>query len=56
MANSQHIEWLHEGVETWNKRRERGRDFTPDLRNADLRSADLSNANLREADLRNLPT
>ena len=53
MANSQHIEWLHEGVETWNKRRERGRDFTPDLRNADLRSADLTNANLREADLRN---
>ena len=30
MANQQHIEWLKEGVEAWNKRREVDR-FTPDL-------------------------
>ena len=30
MANDQHIQWLLEGVPSWNKRRERDR-FTPDL-------------------------
>ena len=30
MANTQHIQWLLEGVEAWNKRRER-EDFVPDL-------------------------
>ena len=35
MANSEHIRWLLEGVESWNKRR--GEDgFTPDLCGADL--------------------
>jgi hypothetical protein len=30
MANQQHIEWLLEGVEAWNARRER-EDFVPDF-------------------------
>ena len=39
MANQQHIEWLQEGVEEWNKRRERCM-FTPDLSRAFLGAAD----------------
>ena len=35
MANQQHIKWLLEGVETWNKRRER-EDFVPDLSGVDI--------------------
>lgn len=55
MANPQHIEWLHEGVEAWNRRREQT-DFIPDLSNADLSNRDLfcinlSNANLNGAKL-----
>ena len=55
MANPQHIEWLHEGVEAWNRRREQI-DFIPDLSNADLSNRDLfcidlSNANLNGAKL-----
>ena len=30
MANPQHVEWLREGVESWNRRRE-NTPFTPDL-------------------------
>jgi uncharacterized protein YjbI with pentapeptide repeats len=36
MANPQHIEWLLEGVEAWNKRREEDR-FIPDFEEADIR-------------------
>ncbi|MCB1354428.1 MAG: pentapeptide repeat-containing protein [Rhodobacteraceae bacterium] len=50
MANPQHLEWLLEGVEAWNARRER-EDFTPDLRGAGLGGADLRAANLSRADL-----
>lgn len=35
MANPQHIDWLLEGVEAWNARRERN-DFVPDFEGADL--------------------
>lgn len=35
MANRQHIEWLKEGVESWNKRRAEN-DFWPDLDGANL--------------------
>ncbi len=36
MANARHIEWLLEGAEVWNARRER-QDFTPDFEGADIR-------------------
>ncbi len=35
MANKQHIQWLLEGVEAWNARRER-EDFVPDLSGVDI--------------------
>lgn len=35
MANPEHIEWLLEGVEAWNARRER-QNFSPDLVDADI--------------------
>ena len=35
MANDQHIEWLLEGVESWNERRSR-QAFTPDFSGADI--------------------
>ena len=35
MANEQHVEWLLEGVEAWNARRER-EDFVPDLSGVDI--------------------
>ncbi len=35
MATQKHIEWLLEGVESWNERRERD-DFCPDLAGADV--------------------
>ena len=30
MANQNHVDWLREGVEAWNSRRE-SNDFDPDL-------------------------
>ena len=35
MANLEHIEWLLEGVEAWNRRREQ-EDFRPDFEGADI--------------------
>lgn len=35
MANQKHIEWLLEGVNSWNARRQR-EDFTPDLKEVDI--------------------
>ncbi len=65
MANPEHIEWLLEGVESWNTRRAQS-DFTPDFENADLyekfENSDkldgegyipLVRFNLREANFRN---
>ena len=52
MAEQQHIEWLLEGVEAWNKRREQ-KDFRPDFSGAILRDAKLCNVNLLQANLTN---
>ena len=35
MAKSQHIEWLLEGVDVWNERREK-KDFLPDFNGSNL--------------------
>ena len=35
MGNPEHIEWLREGVESWNKRRE-NEEFTPDFESEDF--------------------
>lgn len=58
MANPEHVKWLKEGVEAWNKRRERknglipGLVFSAKLQDADLRDAKLRGADLIQADLR----
>ena len=60
MANNQHLEWLREGVEAWNKRRER-EDFQPDFEEADIASypgpaffdANFRNAIFKRANLTN---
>ena len=64
MANPKHLEWLLEGVEAWNARRERD-DFVPDFEAAEIRWAfagagkldklgrlDLNGVNLRGAHLK----
>lgn len=55
MANEEHLKWLKEGVEAWNKRRVE-KFFKPNLRDANLTGADLTGAvltltNLRRANL-----
>jgi len=47
MANSEHLDQLHQGVESWNKWRQEN----PDLRRVNLQRANLSRANLIEANL-----
>ena len=37
MPDSEHIQWLREGVDAWNERRKRD-EFVPDLENADVSS------------------
>lgn len=64
MANPEHIEWLLEGVDAWNARREKD-DFVPDFEGADLykifsesgnltgsKHIDLTGVNFTKADLR----
>lgn len=63
MANPQHLEWLHEGVEAWNARRKR-EDFIPDFELLDFNAVfaaqggregsriELAGYNLRNANLR----
>ena len=66
MANPQHIQWLSEGVEAWNNRRENDPSFRPDFKAAQLNSAliaagivdsdrrkDLTNFDLSNADFSN---
>ena len=50
MAISQHVQWIKQGAEAWNKRRAT-RHFVPSLKNADLRGLNLIGVNLRGAQL-----
>ncbi|MCV2880706.1 pentapeptide repeat-containing protein [Actibacterium sp. XHP0104] len=50
MGNPQHLEWLLEGVEAWNARRE-WEDFEPDLSGFDIRGA-YYEAGIRPANVR----
>lgn len=52
--NSQHLEILKEGVETWNEWRCKNPQINPDLTDASLPNRNLSNANLSNADLTNI--
>ena len=57
MANRQHLDTLRQGIEVWNRWRERNPEVFPDLSHADLkgmalRGANLARVNLKGADLR----
>jgi hypothetical protein len=51
MANKEHLAILRQGVEAWNRWREKNPTIRPDLSVADLIRANLSGANLSMADL-----
>lgn len=51
MADPEHLSWLSEGVDAWNRRR-RESPFTPDLAGAELSGRSLWRFNLRGAVLR----
>ena len=51
MANAEHMKILKEGVETWNKWREKNPGIVPDLSGADLRGTNLFGADLRRMNL-----
>ena len=51
MANKEHLEWLREGVEAWNKRRELT-PFFPDLSDMVTTQNELISVNFSGADLR----
>ena len=60
MADLRHIEWLSQGIDSWNARRRKERNFKPDFSDADLRAAVATlrplaspGVNLAGADLRN---
>ena len=46
MANEEHLKILKQGVEVWNKWREKNSEVMPDLDEADLRGEELSQADL----------
>jgi hypothetical protein len=52
VANPQHLEVLHQGVEIWNKWRSENPSLSIDLMSANLFKADLSGADLHDVDLR----
>ena len=66
MGDQQHIDWLEEGVSSWNNRRQKT-PFSPDLEDADISAAigvharadireitgDLRGINLSSANLKN---
>ena len=52
MANPEQLEILNQGVDAWNRWRDKHKDLLPDLRDADLHGADLHDADLRGVDLR----
>ncbi len=51
MANEEHLQIIKQGVDVWNKWREKNPDIKPDLIGGDLSGADLTYAYLNEADL-----
>jgi uncharacterized protein YjbI with pentapeptide repeats len=51
MANSEHLEFLKQGVEVWNRWRDENPDAIPELREANLSGMDLAGANLHRAEL-----
>ena len=51
MANHEHLKWLKEGVEAWNRRRQR-ENFKPNLFGIELPSATLNGVAFRDANLR----
>ncbi|MBZ5658504.1 MAG: toll/interleukin-1 receptor domain-containing protein [Acidobacteriia bacterium] len=51
MANPEHLAKRKEGVEAWNRWRNKHPEITPDLSQADLSRANLSGANLKLANL-----
>ena len=51
MANQAHLDILKQGVEVWNRWREKHLDIHPDLVGVDFSKADLSYVNLSEANL-----
>jgi hypothetical protein len=52
MADEEHVDLLKQGVEVWNKWRQKTPDVKADLHDADLSGADLGGANLGGAVLR----
>jgi hypothetical protein len=52
VANAEQLAILKQGVEVWNRWREKNPDVEIDLKSANLSDADLIRANLRGADLR----
>ncbi|NOZ94330.1 MAG: hypothetical protein GXP47_06280 [Acidobacteria bacterium] len=52
MANAEHVERLHKGVEVWNAWRRENPAVRPDLSGEDLSEMDLRGINLGEADLK----
>jgi len=51
MADEEHVDLLKQGVEVWNKWRQKTPDIKADLHDADLSGADLDRANLGGAKL-----
>jgi uncharacterized protein YjbI with pentapeptide repeats len=52
MANQEHLDILEQGVDAWNRWRQKNPTILPDLNGADFRRASLIRANLRGANLR----
>jgi len=51
MANEEQLNFVKQGVESWNQWREQNLDIKPDLSESDLRQANLQKANLSHANL-----
>ena len=51
MAHQEHLDLLHQGIDSWNTWRKAHQDIQPDFSEADLSYADLHGADLSYADL-----
>src|SRR5260370_37802729 len=51
MASQEHLDLLHQSIDTWNTWRKEHQDIQPDFSEADLSYADLYSADLSYADL-----